>query len=99
MLSLDIAASDGNAIRGPDGQPVFDVGPSFAPRARIPDSGKGEAYAFTLSTELDVDMYLLATYDIALPEPPELIGGLTETLTGFDEFIDSRVLPTIKALL
>jgi hypothetical protein len=82
-----------------DGKPVFDVGPSFGPRARIPESGEGETYTFTLTTDLEVDMYLLATYDIAFNEPPELIGGVVETLGGINQFIDSWVLPTVKALL
>jgi hypothetical protein len=53
----------------------------------------------TVDKKLDVDVYLFPTYDVRLHEPPEVVGDLVETLAGIDQFIDGRVLPTVRALL
>ena len=66
---------------------------------RVTDAYEGDTYTVSLATDKNVDMYLLTTYDVALHEPPELIGTLLETLSGIHEFIDSRVLPTVETLL
>jgi hypothetical protein len=47
----------------------------------------------------DVDVYLLATEEVAFHQPPELIGEVIETLAGIQQFIDSRVLPVVRSLL
>jgi hypothetical protein len=78
------------------GKPIFDGPPADG---RIPDTYKGGTYTVSLARHADVDMYLLPTYDVALHEAPELIGNLIETLAGINEFIDSRVLPAVAALL
>jgi len=80
------------------GKKIFEGPPQSA---RIPKTHEGDAYTVTLSTrdKLDVDMYLLPTYDIRLNEPPQLVGNLIDTLAGINEFIDTRVLPTVRALL
>jgi hypothetical protein len=83
-----------------DGKPIFFQAPPLP--TRIAESSKGDTYTVMLTVSPDhanMDMYLLTTYQVALHEPPELIGDLVETLTGINEFIDARVLPTIKALL
>ena len=46
-----------------------------------------------------MDVYLLAAYDVALNEPPELIGDLIQTLAEINEFMDRRALPAVMALL
>jgi hypothetical protein len=46
-----------------------------------------------------VDVYLLPAYDVALNEPPELVGDLIQTLAGINEFIDRRVRPAVTALI
>jgi hypothetical protein len=45
-----------------------------------------------------VDVYLLATYQVALDEFP-VISNLVPALEEINQFIDTRVLPTVKALL
>jgi hypothetical protein len=47
----------------------------------------------------DVDVYLLATEQVSFHHPPELIGEVTETLTGIQKFIDEWVAPTVRLLL
>jgi hypothetical protein len=82
-----------------DGKPIFQTPPL---PAHIAEGQEGDTYTVTLAIRPDyanVDMYLLTTYQVAFDEPPELIGDLVETLTGINQFIDSRVLPTVKALL
>lgn len=79
------------------GKPVFHGPPVDT---RITKSHKTDAYTVDLETsELDVDMYLFATHDVALNEPPDLFGELIETLSTIDEFIDSRVFPALRPLL
>jgi hypothetical protein len=54
----------------------------------------------TLNTQKrDADVYLRASYEIRLNEPPELLGNLLATLTSINKFIDSWVLPTVVELL
>ncbi len=79
-------------------KPIYE-GP--APTARIADRGEGDAYTASLAVreKLDRDVYLLPAYDVALNEPPELVGDLIETLADINEFIDRRVLPAIEELL
>lgn len=36
---------------------------------------------------------------VYLNEPPELIGSLIDTLTGINQFIDTRVETTVKRLM
>ena len=82
-----------------DGKPVFQTPPL---PTRIAKGDEGDTQTVTLTVAPDyanVDMYLLAPQEVAFHEPPELIGELVETLTGINEFIDSRVLPTVKSLL
>jgi hypothetical protein len=83
------------------GQPIFQ-GPLVAPQGRITEANDRDAYTVTLAVEADkahMDIYLLPAYDLSLHEPPELIGDLIETLRDINQFIDNRVLPTVKALL
>jgi hypothetical protein len=79
-------------------QPIFH-GP--APHFRISEAYEGDPYAVTLARdqEFGMDVYLLPAYDIRLHEPPHLIGNVIDTLAGINEFINSRVLPTVQALL
>jgi len=79
-------------------KPIYE-GP--APTARIADRGEGDAYTASLAVreKLDRDVYLLSAYDVALNEPPELVGDLIETLADINGFIDRRVLPAIEELL
>ena len=84
-----------------DGKRIFHGPASFT---RIEERQERDAYTVILRAtpdyrERDVDMYLIPAYKVALDEPPELIGELAETLTSINQFIDSRVLPTVNALL
>lgn len=80
------------------GEPIY-AGP--APTARITDRNRGDTYTVSLAVreELDTDVFILPTYDLALNEPPELIGDLVKTLAEINSFIDRRVLPVVTALL
>jgi hypothetical protein len=80
------------------GKPIYE-GP--APTARITDRGKGNAYTVSLAggEERDMDVFILPMYDLALNEPPELIGDLIQTLAEINGFIDRRVLPVVTTLL
>ena len=84
-----------------EGKPVMAGGP--LPHRSIPtERNEGHTHAVVLSVGddyADVDMYLLFAYKVAFHQPPELIGEVVETLTGIQEFIDSRVLPTVRSLL
>jgi hypothetical protein len=69
---------------------------------RIDQRGEGDTYTvtFTVTPEYaNMDMYLLTSYQVALHEPPELICDLVETLSGINQFIDSRVVPAVRTLL
>ena len=82
-----------------DRKPIFDTSPL---PARIAERQEGDTYTVTFAIRPDyakVDMYLLTTHKVAFDEPPELISDLVETITGINEFIDRRVLSTIKRLL
>ncbi len=82
-----------------EGKPIFQ-GPPLD--TRITERNEGNTYTVTLTIRpdyADVDMNLFAAHDVALHEPPELIGDLIETLTGINQFIDARVVPTVKTLL
>ncbi len=80
------------------GEPIY-AGP--APTARIADRNKEDTYTVSLAVreERDTDVFILPTYDVALNEPPELIGDLIQTLAEINNFIDRRVLPVVTALL
>lgn len=80
------------------GKKIYDGPP---PTARISDHGGGDVYTVSLVVrkKLDVDVYLLPVYDVALNEPPELLGDLIPTLGKINDFIDRRVLPAVMALL
>jgi hypothetical protein len=83
-----------------DGQPLFQHGAPFY--TVIPEGGEGETYTVLLGlppNKAHMDVYLLASHEIRLDEPPQVIGELVETLTRIDEFIDGRVLPAVKSLL
>jgi hypothetical protein len=60
-----------------------------------------DTYAVSLTTQVepDVDMYVLATHDVAFHEPPALMGNVLETLTGINNFIEGGVVPTIQSLM
>lgn len=75
------------------GKPIFPT-PPFP--TRITKGDEGSAYVVTFrvtpaSEYANMDMYLLAPQQVALDEPPELIGDLIETLAGINAFIDTRV--------
>jgi len=81
------------------GKPIFQAPPI---PTRIAERHKGDTYTVTFNVSSEyrgMDMYLLTTQQVALNEPPELIGDLIETLAGINQFIDGRVLPTVKALM
>lgn len=80
------------------GRPRF-RGPSA--RGRITGHEEAGEYVATLvvGDELDGDVWLRHSYDVQLDEPPELLGNLIETLSEINQFIDSRVVPTVAALL
>jgi hypothetical protein len=80
------------------GEPIFQ-GP--APDTRIAEPTEGDTYTVTFAPrkKRDVDMYLLPTYDVRLDEPPQLVGSVIDTLAGINQFIDARILPTIRRLL
>jgi len=80
------------------GQPIFQ-GPALHGRIAKPDEGDTYTVTLAVNEKQHVDVYLLPTYDVRLNEPPELMGGLIETLTCIDQFIDGRVLPAIRGLL
>jgi hypothetical protein len=85
---------------GADGQPVFDGGTPIP--ARVPEGGEGDTYVVALGLtpgKADMDVYLLATHEMWLDEPPEVIGEVGEMVTRIDQFIDSRVLPAVRRLL
>jgi hypothetical protein len=80
------------------GKPLFHGIPI---EQRITERDEGDAYTVTLSVLPDyanVDVYLLATYQVALDEFP-VISNLVPALEEINQFIDTRVLPTVKALL
>ena len=81
------------------GEPLFPTRPF---PHRIAERSEADTYTVTFNVLPDypqVDMYLLTTQQVALHEPPELIGDLIETLRGINQFIDGHVLPTVKSLL
>jgi hypothetical protein len=80
------------------GEPIYE-GPDT--HTRIAQSDERDAYTATLAVDrkLDVDVYLLATYNVSLHEPPNIFGNLLETLTSINKYIDARVLPTVRTLL
>lgn len=83
-----------------DGQPVFDAGTPFP--TLVPERREGDTYTVFLEMTPDkahMDVYLLATHEIRLHEPPEIIGEIVEVLASIDQFIDARVFPTVRALL
>jgi hypothetical protein len=84
-----VDASGGPIYEGPD------------PTARIADPREGDFYTVSLSVreEVDQEVFILPTYDLALNEPPELIGSLIQTLVKINDCIDSRVLPVVRGLL
>ena len=82
-----------------EGKPIFDVS---TVEGRVAESDKGGTYRVTLTVRPDhanVEMYLLSAYQISLDEPPQLIGDLVQTITRINQFVDNRVLPTVKSLL
>ena len=84
-----------------DGKPLFQ-GLDF-PFRSVPternEAHTSDVYLSVPADHTEVDMYLLATEEVAFHQPPELIGEVIETLRGIQEFIDGRVLPTVKRLL
>lgn len=83
---------------GGDGKPIFDI----PVKSRFAERSERDTQSVTLTVQPDkanMDVYLLATYEVAFHEPPELIGDLVQTLTGINEFIDARVLPVVRSLL
>lgn len=82
------------------GKPVFDAGTPLY--SWIPERDERDAYVVSLGLgpeKANMDVYLLATYEIALDEPPEVFGELVEVLTGINQFIDRGVLPVVRSLL
>lgn len=79
-------------------QPIFEGPPA---QHRIAERDEGDTYTVTLavSEERDMGVYLLPAYEVRLDEPPELVGNLIETLGHINQFIDSRILPAVRALL
>jgi hypothetical protein len=83
----------------PDGKPVFQAGEITD---RITQRDEGNAYVVQLTVTPDkanMDVYLLAVNEVTLDEGFQAAGDLIETLTGINEFIDGRVLPTVRRLL
>lgn len=80
------------------GMPLYEGPPS---RARIADSGDGDSYTASLAVgeKREGDIYLLPAYDVAINEPPALLGNLIETLEMISGYIDHEVLPVVKALI
>jgi hypothetical protein len=61
---------------------------------------EGDTYVVSLGLtpeKANMDVYLLASYEVTLNEPPEVIGELVEVLSGINQFIDIRVLPTVRS--
>jgi hypothetical protein len=83
------------------GKPVFGGVPYFH---RSPPSEGNEGHTSDVlltvpAGQPEMDVYLLATQEVAFHQPPELIGEVVQTLTGVQQFIDSRVVPTVRSLL
>jgi hypothetical protein len=85
-------------FRDARGNPLFD-GPPVTTRVPGTDERDEQMVTLTVRYERDMDLYLLPTYDIRLHEPPELFGGLVDTLAGINAYVDGRVLPTVTRLL
>lgn len=84
-----------------EGQPRFH-GLDFPYRTVPTEGNEGHTPAVFLTVPADypeMDVYLLASKQVAFHQPPELIGEVVETLTGIQEFIESRVLPAVRSLL
>lgn len=94
-----LARNAGMTFVDAGGKPIFD-GPPVV-EVRIPEAQEGDTYSVTINagSDLGVDVYLVATYNVVLNEAPVLIKGLTETLTRINQFIDARVVPTVKRLM
>lgn len=83
-----------------DGKPVFQFGTPIP--TLISERDERDTYVVSLGLppeKANMDVYLLASYEVTLNEPPEVIGELVEVVTGIEQFIDSRVLPTVRTLL
>jgi hypothetical protein len=80
------------------GAPIYE-GPS--PQGRITDDREGDFYTVSLGVQgkRNGDLYVAPRYEVALDEPPELIGILIPALEEIESFVSGRVVPVVRGLL
>jgi hypothetical protein len=80
------------------GEPVF-AGQPVHVRVADADGQDGYTLRLQVSRKFDHGLSLAPAYDVALDEPPRLIGNLLQTLSDIDRFIEARVVPAVTRLL
>lgn len=64
-----------------------------------PDAGGDYTVYPSKDQETSTKVFLVTKTSVHLDERPELVGDLLDTVLGILEFLDHKVVPTVKRLL